>query len=286
MAQSPYDTYKQYEQDAAEKVKSDYDALKNSAGQAVSDYSNSVTAAYDAAKQQAADSAAAEQAALPQQYRATFDKNELQQRINERQLQERMNRLGLTDSGLNRTQQAAVNLQRSNADLAAAQQKTAAANAIRQQLAENQAALDQQKMLAIANAQYNMQSKLPDYLYSLMNSAADRNASLANAYYTGELDRYATDKSYDASKYNADKDYAASIYGTDKSYDASRYNADRDYEASKYSTDVNNSLNRYQIDRNSALDLLNIVRQMAGSNDPVDKNYVLQLLDELRRQGY
>ncbi|HIZ84014.1 MAG TPA: hypothetical protein H9668_06320 [Firmicutes bacterium] len=286
MAQSPYDTYKQNRQDVEESVKKDYDALKNSAGQAVSDYSDSVTAAYDTAKQQAADSAAAQRGTLPQQYRATFDKNELQQRINERQLKERMNQLGLTDSGLNRTQQAAVNLQRSNADLAAAQQKTAAANAINQQLAENQAALEQQKQLAIANAQYNVQSRLPEYLYALMNSAADRNASMANAYYNGELDRYATDKSYDASKYNADKDYAASVYGTDKSYDASRYNADRDYDASRYSTDVSNSLSRYEIDRNNALKLLDIVAGMADGYTPADKNYVLQVLDELRRQGY
>ena len=91
MAQSPYDTYKQNRQDVEESVKKDYDALKNSAGQAVSDYSDSVTAAYDTAKQQAADSAAAQRGTLPQQYRATFDKNELQQRINERQLKERMN---------------------------------------------------------------------------------------------------------------------------------------------------------------------------------------------------
>ena len=41
MAQSPYDTYKQNRQDVEESVKKDYDALKNSAGQAVSDYSDS-----------------------------------------------------------------------------------------------------------------------------------------------------------------------------------------------------------------------------------------------------
>ena len=169
MAQSPYDTYKQYEQDAAEKVKSDYDALKNSAGQAVSDYSNSVTAAYDAAKQQAADSAAAEQAALPQQYRATFDKNELQQRINERQLQERMNRLGLTDSGLNRTQQTAIAIQRGNADAAARleqQQKTQELQDKIAQLIESGAAQKQQQEAAIRNDSANWYNNLLGDMYN------------------------------------------------------------------------------------------------------------------------
>ena len=41
---------------------------------------------------------------LPQDYQYAYDKNEIQQLINERQVADRMSQLGLTDSGLNRTQ--------------------------------------------------------------------------------------------------------------------------------------------------------------------------------------
>ncbi|MCI8360114.1 MAG: hypothetical protein HFE86_02105, partial [Clostridiales bacterium] len=180
MAQSPYEMNKEYKKDQGNGVWEDLKTITGSSDQALADYAGSVTAAYDAAKRQEERAARQQQDALPHQYRASFDKNELQQLINERQLKERMNRMGLTDSGLNRSQQTALQLQRSNADQAVMQQKNAAAAAIRQQAQSNLSALEQQKLQAVANAQYNMQSRKQDYLYSLLSAANDRYANLAS----------------------------------------------------------------------------------------------------------
>lgn len=246
MGQTPYEYYKQYKKDPENGVMDDLNRVTSASDQALADYTGSVTAAYDAAKRQEEANAAAQQAALPQQYRASFDKNELQQLINERQLKERMNRLGLTDSGLNRSQQTALQVQRSNADQAVMQQKTAAANAIRQQAQSNLAALEQQKMQAIANAQYNMQSRKQDYLYSLLSAANDRSANLASTYYNGELNRYAADKS-----------------------DA----------FNRYETDRNNQLTRLSLAQN-------MVPESLQADKDAYRNYVVQLLDLLRGLGY
>ena len=194
MAKSPYEMNKEYKKESGNGVWEDLKAITGSSDQAMADYAGNVTAAYEAAKQQEEQAARQQQAALSGEYYESLNKNELQQLINERQLAERMTRLGLTDSGLNRSQQTALQVQRSNADQAAAQQKGAAQSAIRQQAQSNIAALEQQKLQAIANAQYNSQSRKQDYLYSLLSSANDRYANLASSYYNGELNRSQSDR--------------------------------------------------------------------------------------------
>ena len=64
---------------------------------------------------------------LPSQYQSLFDANAVQELVGRRQVQEAMANMGLTDSGLNRTQQTALSVQRGNADASvrlAQQQKT------------------------------------------------------------------------------------------------------------------------------------------------------------------
>ena len=53
---------------------------------------------------------------LPSQYQSLFDANAVQELVGRRQVQEAMANMGLTDSGLNRTQQTALSVQRGNAD--------------------------------------------------------------------------------------------------------------------------------------------------------------------------
>ena len=71
-----------------------------------------------------------------QGYEDVFRKNRLNQIINEEKAKERMINLGLTDSGLNRTQQTAIQLQAANADAAAARNRQAAVDEIRRGIAE------------------------------------------------------------------------------------------------------------------------------------------------------
>ena len=56
---------------------------------------------------------------LPAQYRPLYDANAVQELVGRRQVEEAMANMGLTDSGLNRTQQTALTVQRGNADAAA-----------------------------------------------------------------------------------------------------------------------------------------------------------------------
>lgn len=96
---------------------------------------------------------------LPTQYQTSFDANAIQQKINERQVAERMANMGMTNSGLNRTQQTAINIQRSNADAALRQQINGATNSLRQQIADLYASGESQKAENAAKERYNLEQK-------------------------------------------------------------------------------------------------------------------------------
>ncbi len=220
---SPYAYYKEYGKENDASVESDYNKIKGDTSTLLSDYKTALDQSYETAEKKLNEQAAAQTAALPQQYRSAFDKNELQQRINERQLQERMQRMGLTNSGLNRSQQTALQLQRSNADQAVGQQKNAAAAQIQQQ---KQAALDDltmQNQQAYAQAQYNLRQQQQAYLASLLAAAADRRADFANNYYSGELSRYDIDTT---DKYNRDKLSTEDLFNRYKVDTEDKYNRD------------------------------------------------------------
>ncbi len=131
---------------------------------------------------------------LPQDYQYAYDKNEIQQLINERQVADRMSQLGLTDSGLNRTQQTAINLQRSNADQAVTQQKNAQINALQTALAEQLAKNRQGQLTAEAQARYDLANRNQNLYTSLMQNADSMAGTLA------------------ANQYNADQQRAAAEY--------------------------------------------------------------------------
>lgn len=84
-----------------------------------------------------------QKAALPQQYQGAFDTNEIQYLLNQKQLEERMANMGLTDSGLNRTQETALVVQKMNTDAAYNQKKQAAISILDKKIAELQQANQQ-----------------------------------------------------------------------------------------------------------------------------------------------
>lgn len=96
---------------------------------------------------------------LPTQYQSAFDANAIQQKINERQVAERMANMGLTNSGLNRTQQTAINIQRANADAALRQQVNSATTSLKQQIADLYASGESQKAENAAKERYNLEQK-------------------------------------------------------------------------------------------------------------------------------
>lgn len=106
---------------------------------------------------------------LPSQYQKLYDTNAVQELINRRQVQETMANMGLTDSGLNRTQQTAIAIQRGNADAAARleqQQKTQELQDKIAQLMESGAAQKQQQEAAIRNDSANWYNNLLGDIYN------------------------------------------------------------------------------------------------------------------------
>lgn len=106
---------------------------------------------------------------LPSQYQKLVDTNAVQELVNRRQVQETMANMGLTDSGLNRTQQTAIAIQRGNADAAARleqQQKTQELQDKIAQLMESGAAQKQQQEAAIRNDSANWYNNLLGNMYN------------------------------------------------------------------------------------------------------------------------
>ena len=106
---------------------------------------------------------------LPSQYQKLYDTNAVQELVNRRQVQETMANMGLTDSGLNRTQQTAIAIQRGNADAAARleqQQKTQELQDKIAQLMESGAAQKQQQEAAIRNDSANWYNNLLGDVYN------------------------------------------------------------------------------------------------------------------------
>lgn len=129
---------------------------------------------------------------LPSQYQSLFDANAVQELVGRRQVQETMANMGLTDSGLNRTQQTALSVQRGNADASvrlAQQQKTQELQDKISQLVENAAAQKQQQETSIRANTSDWYNTLLSNFYStaqqqgtgLYNAEQERAAAAAEA---------------------------------------------------------------------------------------------------------
>lgn len=118
---------------------------------------------------------------LPAQYQKLFDTNAVQELVGRKQVQEAMANMGLTDSGLNRTQQTALSLQRGNADYntrLAQQQKTQELQDKISQLMESGAAQKQQQEATIRGNTADWYNNLLSNYYS---TAQQQGTSLYNA---------------------------------------------------------------------------------------------------------
>ena len=148
-----------------------------------------------------------QKAQLPQDYQYAYDKNAIQQAINEREVAGRMEQLGLTDSGLNRTQQAAINVQRSNADAAVTQQQNAQLNALSSALAEQLSQNRANQTAGAAQARYDLASRNQDLYNSYMSNADSMAASIASSLYSADQQRAAAEAQAAAEQRQAYYDY-------------------------------------------------------------------------------
>lgn len=122
---------------------------------------------------------------LPNTYSKLYDANAVQELIGRRQLQETMANMGLTDSGLSRTQQTALTLQRGNADRDTRLQQQQKTQELQDQIAqiiENSAAQKQQQEATVrknSNDSYN----------NLLDAAYNNAISLGAQLHSAELNR-------------------------------------------------------------------------------------------------
>ncbi len=103
-----YDSIQTKINERTKKEQAEYEAKRK---QAAEDYINRYNQASDVASQPVIEGYQKDIADVPKQYASGYDANAVQQRINERNVAERMANMGLTDSGLNRTQQTALAVQ-------------------------------------------------------------------------------------------------------------------------------------------------------------------------------
>lgn len=159
------------------------DEISTSRNEAVNAYIDAINNSYAGAianMQQATNTGIS---ALNQQYQKAYDVNEINRLIAQRQLAEQMENMGLTNSGLNRTQMAALETQKANANASVLQQKNAAANALRQQLNDYLANIETQKLQNAANARYNAANANASTLENLLGNAQNNAASMAQTQY-------------------------------------------------------------------------------------------------------
>jgi hypothetical protein len=134
-------TYDEWSKEKEKEKKDKFDAVQAAGDEAVASYNKqadqNVAEATADIEEQKKETAAS--------YEERYSQNAVQQLVNERYLQERMANLGLTDSGLNRTQMTALQLQRGRADYETGEKKRGAIQSLEDSLAEYKKSVEADK---------------------------------------------------------------------------------------------------------------------------------------------
>ena len=187
------------------KLKPDADAQYNNtaaANQAAADkYIADVKAAYDPAIASAKTTADTQTQGLNQQFQKQYDTQAIQELVNKRKLAESMANQGLTDSGLNRTQETALAVTRTNNEGALTQQKNTQARQISQSLDNYLNGVNSTIAQTSANAYANLSEKNQNVYNSIYNALSDNATSLAKA-----------DTAAEAARYKAEQEAVVAVY--------------------------------------------------------------------------
>ncbi len=124
-------------------------------------------------------------------YNDLYDKNAVQRLINEREVAEGMANLGLTNSGLNRTQQTAVQLSYANQKGKLDTERQKAIDDYSFELASKITELDMQKANAAAEIESNYKSANLSTAQDMYSTALEQEAETKKAYYS-YLEKVAT----------------------------------------------------------------------------------------------
>lgn len=118
---------------------------------------------------------------LPEAYQKQFDANAVQELVGRRKVEEAMANMGLTDSGLNRTQQTALSVQRGNADAAARLEQQKKTQELQDKIAQLIEAGAAQKQQQAAGVLSNTANWFNDALAGSYNTAMQQGTSMYNA---------------------------------------------------------------------------------------------------------
>lgn len=170
-----YDSIQSKINEKTKQQQAEYEAKRK---QAAEDYINRYNQAADIASKPVIEGYEQDIAKVPQQYAAGFNANAVQERINAKNVAERMANMGMTDSGLNRTQQTALTLQRGNADAGLREQQQNAIDELTRALNEYRAQQSANKLQNAGNIYQQADVDTANNLTSLYNSARDTATNL------------------------------------------------------------------------------------------------------------
>lgn len=169
---------------------SQYEDLKRRNTENTEAYKNSVSAVYDQQADIYRKQAESDMDTTSENYKGLYDRSALQQLVNERELKQRQASLGLTDSGLTKSQLTAIQVSRGNTDANIDRQKQAAIDSINQQLDAYIAQVEMNRSNALATADYELNSMNNNMYQTLMSNAYSSQA----AYDAAQLQAAATEK--------------------------------------------------------------------------------------------
>lgn len=127
------------------------------------------------------------------QYRDQYDTNAIAQLVNQKKLKENMANMGLTDSGLNRTQQTALTVQRGNADAATRRQQQAYVDQLQKAIDEAFTAGEARKANYEIEANANYNEWVNDTMAALHQTADTNATNLYNQQEAGYDAQYTAD---------------------------------------------------------------------------------------------
>ena len=174
-------SYEDIEKEWLKKLQSNQSDYEQNRKQYATDYESKMNSAIDQSAQTVLNNLESEKQSIPAQYKKQYDINAVQELVNRRQLGETMARMGLTDSGLNRTQQTAITLQKGNADASVRAAEQEAARKLQQAIDEAIANREAQKLQNSASIWGQANSDILNNRTSLYNSAMQNATSQYNA---------------------------------------------------------------------------------------------------------
>lgn len=153
-----------------------------------SDYLASISKSYELDRKQAESETNTELAKIQQDYQSAYDANAVNAKLQERQIAENMANMGITNSGLNRTQQTAVRVAEMNSNAALQQQATSIKNSLIQQLDAYKKESQIQELSQKGEVNYNANQQNLSYKTSADENAENYARSVAQNLYNTDVE--------------------------------------------------------------------------------------------------